>query len=163
MKSASCVCMCRYTFCMKLVIWLAVIAAIAVLVYGIVKWRRRREELEQASEQRTAAFMAEMMAATKAKATPAVDARSKALPAVDALAKATPAVDALAKAAPAVDAMALAKQKMLFDAAAKAGEAGEPVLSIQLYARLLARYPDTAFAALAREAVEAQKKNLPKT
>ena len=126
---------------MKLVIWLAVIAAIAVLVYGIVKWRQRREELEQASEQRTAAFMAEMMAATRSRAAPALDA----------------------KAAPAVDATALAKQKLLLDAAAKAGEAGEPVLSIQLYARLLARYPDTAFAAQAREAVEAQKKNLPKT
>src|SRR4030095_2147964 len=132
MKSASCVCMCRYTFCMKLVIWLGVIAAIAVLVYGVVKWRQRREELERASEQRSAAFMAEMMAAAKAK-----------------------------NPAP-IDAAALAKQRLLLGAAAKAGEAGEPVLSIQLYARLLARYPDSAFAAQAREAVEAQKKNLPK-
>jgi len=117
---------------MKLVIWLGVIAAIAVLVYGIVKWRQRREELERASEQRSAAFMAEMMAAAKGK-----------------------------NPAP-VDAAALAKQRLLLEAAAKAGEAGEPVLSIQLYARLLARYPDSAFAAQAREAVEAQKKNLPK-
>jgi hypothetical protein len=61
-----------------------------------------------------------------------------------------------------LDAAALAKQRLLLEAAAKAGEAGEPVLSIQLYARLLARYPDSAFAAQAREAVEAQKKNLPK-
>ena len=117
---------------MKLVIWLGVIAAIAVLVYGIVKWRQRREELERASEQRSAAFMAEMMAAAKAKNPTALDAA------------------------------ALAKQRLLLEAAAKAGEAGEPVLSIQLYARLLARYPDSAFAAQAREAVEAQKKNLPK-
>jgi len=117
---------------MKLVIWLGVIAAIAVLVYGIVKWRQRREELERASEQRSAAFMAEMMTAAKAK-------------------NPTP-----------LDAAALAKQRLLLEAAARAGEAGEPVLSIQLYARLLARYPDSAFAAQAREAVEAQKKNLPK-
>jgi len=117
---------------MKLVLWLAVIAAIAVLVYGAVKWRQRREELERASEQRSAAFMAEMMAAAKAK-----------------------------NPAP-LDAAALARQRLLLEAAAKAGEAGEPVLSIQLYARLLARYPDSAFAAQAREAVEAQKKNLPK-
>ena len=117
---------------MKLVIWLGVIAAIAVLVYGLVKWRQRREELERASEERSAAFMAEMMTAAKAK-------------------NLSPG-----------DAAALAKQRLLFDAAAKAGEAGEPVLSIQLYARLLARYPDSAFAAQAREAVEAQKKNLPK-
>jgi hypothetical protein len=117
---------------MKLVLWLAIIAAIAVLVYGAVKWRQRREELERASEQRSAAFMAEMMAAAKVK-------------------NPTP-----------LDAAALAKQRLLLEAAAKAGEAGEPVLSIQLYARLLARYPDSAFAAQAREAVEAQKKNLPK-
>ena len=53
-------------------------------------------------------------------------------------------------------------QKLLFEAAAKAGEAGEPVLSIQLYARLLARFPETAFAEQARSAVEAQKQKLPK-
>jgi hypothetical protein len=54
------------------------------------------------------------------------------------------------------------QQKLLFDAAGKAGEANEPVLSIQLYARLLARYPDTQFAAQAKSAVEAQKKRLAK-
>ena len=112
--------------------WLVAIAVIAVLASGIVRWRQRRVELAQASEARTAAFMAEMMAAAKAK-----------------------------NPAP-LDAAALARQRLLLDAAAKAGEAGEPVLSIQLYARLLARYPDSAFAAQAREAVEAQKKNLPK-
>ena len=56
----------------------------------------------------------------------------------------------------------LVQQKLLFEAAAKAGEAGEPVLSIQLYARLLARFPDSAFAAQARSAVEAQKQKLAK-
>jgi hypothetical protein len=54
----------------------------------------------------------------------------------------------------------LAQQKLLFDAAHKAGEAGEPALSVQLYARLLARYPATALADPARAAVEAQKKKL---
>ena len=54
----------------------------------------------------------------------------------------------------------MAQQKLLFEAAAKAGEAGEAVLSIQLYARLLARYPDSTFASQARAAVEAQKKKL---
>ena len=56
----------------------------------------------------------------------------------------------------------LPEQKLLFEAAAKAAEAGEPVLSIQLYARLLARFPDSAFAAQAREAVEGQKLKLAK-
>jgi len=61
-------------------------------------------------------------------------------------------------AAPAQD----PRQKLLFEAAAKAGDAGEPALSIQLYARLIARYPDSAFAAQARAAVEGQKKKLAK-
>jgi outer membrane protein assembly factor BamD (BamD/ComL family) len=52
--------------------------------------------------------------------------------------------------------------KLLFEAAHKAGEAGEPALAIQLYARLLSRYPQTAFADQARAAVEAQKKKLAK-
>lgn len=55
-----------------------------------------------------------------------------------------------------------AQQKLLFEAAHKAGEAGEAALAIQLYARLLVRYPQTAFADQARAAVEAQKKKLAK-
>jgi hypothetical protein len=54
----------------------------------------------------------------------------------------------------------VAQQKLLYEAATKAGEAGEAVISIQLYARLLARYPDSALGAQARSAVEAQKKKL---
>jgi hypothetical protein len=54
----------------------------------------------------------------------------------------------------------MAQQKLLYDAASKAGEAGEAVLSIQLYARLLARYPESTLGAQARAAVEAQKKKL---
>jgi len=66
------------------------------------------------------------------------------------------------KAADFANAGDLAKQRLLLEAAAKAGEAGEPVLSIQLYARLLARYPDSTFSSTARAAVEMQKKNLTK-
>jgi hypothetical protein len=55
---------------------------------------------------------------------------------------------------------ALAQQKLLYEAATKAGEAGEAVISIQLYARLLARYPDSTLGTQARAAVEAQKKKL---
>jgi hypothetical protein len=57
---------------------------------------------------------------------------------------------------------ALAQQKLLFEAAHKAGEAGEPALAIQLYARLLSRYPDCGFVAQARAAAETQKKKLAK-
>jgi uncharacterized membrane protein len=54
----------------------------------------------------------------------------------------------------------VAQQKLLYDAASKAGEAGEAVLSIQLYARLLARYPNSTLGTQVRAAVEAQKKKL---
>ena len=52
------------------------------------------------------------------------------------------------------------QELLLLDAAGKAGEAGEPALAIQLYAKLLSRFPQTAFASQARAAVEAQKKKL---
>ena len=74
-------------------------------------------------------------------------------------------VEALPSPPPAANAPAgdgLAQQKMLFEAAHKAGEAGEPVLAIQLYARLLARYPASAFVPQARAAAEALKKKLVK-
>jgi hypothetical protein len=54
------------------------------------------------------------------------------------------------------------QERLLLDAATKAGEAGEPVLCIQLYAKLLSRYPQTSFAAQARAGVELQKRKLPK-
>ena len=117
---------------MKAVIWVFVIAAIAGFAYWFWSWRGRRAELKRASEERFAAFMAQALVAGKEKPQPKVD----------------PAV--------------VARQRLLLEAAAKAAEAGEPVLSIQLYARLLARYPDTTFAAQARAAVEQQKKNLAK-
>jgi hypothetical protein len=60
------------------------------------------------------------------------------------------------------EAALLAQQRLLLEAATKAAEAGEPALSIQLYARLIARYPESAFVAQARAAVEAQKKNIPR-
>jgi len=72
----------------------------------------------------------------------------------------------MARAKPAAPALvvesSLPQQKLLFEAAAKAGEAGEPALSIQLYARLLARYPESALGAQARAAIEAQKQRLAK-
>ena len=74
-------------------------------------------------------------------------------------------VEALPSPPPAANAPAgdgLAQQKLLFEAAHKAGEAGEPALAIQLYARLLARYPASAFVPQARAAAEALKKKLVK-
>jgi len=57
----------------------------------------------------------------------------------------------------------IAQQKMLFEAAHKAGEAGEAVIAIQLYGRLLARYPATTFADQAHADAAALKKRLVKT
>jgi hypothetical protein len=67
---------------------------------------------------------------------------------------------AQAPVAPVIPDTSLPQQRLLLEAAGKAGEAGEPALSIQLYARLLSRFPDTQFAAQARAAVEGQKKKL---
>jgi len=128
MKSASWVCTGGYTFRMKALTWLLVLAAIGVLGYALWNWRLRFLERQRAAEERLAAFVAQ----------------------------AKPAAPAVA-ADP-----GLPQQRLLLEAAAKAGEAGEPVLSIQLYARLLARYPESALAAQARAAVETQKQKLAK-
>ena len=117
---------------MKAVIWVLLLGSAVGLGYWFWSWRGRRAQLTRASEERFAAFMAQAMVAAKPKAELAVDAAS------------------------------LARQRLLFEAAGKAAEAGEPVLSIQLYARLLARYPDSSFATQARAAVEQQKKKLAK-
>jgi hypothetical protein len=54
------------------------------------------------------------------------------------------------------------QERLLFEAAGKAALAGEPVLAIQLDARLLSRYPQTALEGQARAAVAEQKKKLAK-
>src|SRR5207248_4942106 len=63
-------------------------------------------------------------------------------------------------AAPATAASATREERLLLEAAGKAGDAGEPALAIQLYARLLSRFPETTFAAQARAAVTELKKRL---
>jgi hypothetical protein len=131
MKSASWVCTGSYTFRVKMLTWLLVAAGIAVLGYMIWAWRRRWDEHRRASEERLAAFIAQ----------------------------ARPAPAPAAATAPPVD-PSLPQQKLLFEAAARAAEAGEAALSIQLYARLIARFPQSAFVEQARGAVQAQKQKL---
>jgi len=113
-----------------------------VLTIGGIAWYclRKLRERRLAEEARAASFLA------------ASSGRAKM---VEAPATAPPA------AGPATG-DGVPQQKLLFEAAHKAGEAGEPALAIQLYARLLARYPATTFAAQVRTAVEAQKKKLSK-
>jgi hypothetical protein len=146
MKSASWVCIGGYTvfggytFRMKAMIWLLSIAAVGVFGYLLWVWRQRWRDHRRGSEDRLASFVAQVRPAVP----PPVDAPAPAV-------APTPAADP-----------SLPQQKLLLEAAAKAGEAGEPALSIQLYARLLARFPQSAFAAQARSAVEAQKQKLAK-
>jgi len=120
---------------------LLTLAAIGVLGYAVWIWRERLQQRERASQERFAAFMKEV------KPPPVVEPR-------------TPL--AAPREAPREAPSTLAPQKLLFEAAAKAGEAGEPVLAIQLYARLLSRFPETALGAQARAAIEAQKAKLAK-
>jgi len=129
---------------MQQIAWLMLMAIVAALAYW--GWRLRRGWLERqrAAEARAASFIAQ--------AAPAV----KAVPPAPAAALVTPVASAPAKDA------ALSAQRLLFEAASMAGEAGEPALSIQLYARLLARYPQTALAGQARAALEVQKRRLAK-
>jgi hypothetical protein len=124
---------------MKQAFWLFVLALGAGGLAWLWHSHRKWSERSRAEEQRMASFMAE--AVRSADRTPA----------------ATPG------AAPAPLAnIPVAQERLLFEAAAKAGEAGESALSIQLYARLIARYPDGALAGQARAGVEAQRQNLAK-
>jgi hypothetical protein len=118
---------------MKPLIFLAAVGALGVFAYWVWHWRRRWRERQRAGEERFASFMAQTL---------------------------TPASASAPRSQRAPEVAALATQKLLLEAAAKAGEAGEPALSIQLYARLLSRYPETSYASQARAAVEMQKKKL---
>jgi hypothetical protein len=134
---------------MKQVIWFIALAAVAGIVYGLWRVKARWEERNRASEERFASFMTQALPG----GVPAVS-RTPATPGM-ASAPAVPPMIAEAKASHDV-----AIQRLLLEAASKAGEAGEPALSIQLYAKLLARYPNCTFAQQARAAVEVQKKKL---
>ena len=118
---------------MKTLLWLAALAALCGIGYILWGLRRRWLERQRAAEERFASFIAQ----------------------------AKPAAAPVDAPRPAIDS-SLPQQKLLLEAATKAGEAGEPALSIQLYARLLARYPESTLAAQARAAVETQKGKLAK-
>ena len=117
---------------MKAMVWLLSLAALGGVAYWMWLMRAKWEERRRASEDRFAKFVAQALP-SGAPAAPALEPK--------------PNNEAVL-------------QRLLLEAASKAGEAGEPALSIQLYARLLTRYPQTSFAEQARAAVEAQKKKL---
>lgn len=134
---------------MKQVVWFIALAAVAGVVYGLWRMKARWEERNRASEERFATFIAQARpgGVPAAPATPATPGTASA-----------PAVPPLIAEAKASHEVAI--QRLLLEAGAKAGEAGEPALSIQLYAKLLARYPNCTFAQQARAALETQKKKL---
>lgn len=121
---------------MKGIVWFVLLAIAAAIVWLIGRARRQWRQRQEASEARLASFIAQTS------------------PLAPAAAPAMPKVPTVAPAA------AAPQERLLLDAAAKAAEAGEPVLSIQLYAKLLSRYPQTQFVSQARAAVEVQKKKL---
>jgi hypothetical protein len=121
---------------MKHVFAFLLIAGAAGLAFWFWRAYQHFAERSRASDQRFASAMTDVMS--------------------------TKALAPLLPPKPAQDLAGMAQQKLLYEAASKAGEAGEAVLSIQLYARLIARYPDSSLGAQARAAVEAQKKKLTK-
>jgi len=150
---------------MTLLFAVVVMALIGALAFTIWHIRRRTEERERAEQERAAAFLSSLAGAPKP-AEPGSHETASAPPPVHA--PAHPPAHAPAPAPkPAATVPAphndLALQKLLFEAAHKAGEANEPALAIQLYARLLARYPATSFAEPARAAAAVQKKKLVKS
>jgi hypothetical protein len=136
---------------MTTALWLLLIGILAALAWLVRHNLRKWQARQLAEEERFAEFMKATAGATQLKDSP-VSPAAPHLP---------PPPTAPLPVAP-LPAGGLAQQKMLFEAAHKAGEAGEPALAIQLYGRLLARYPATTLAAPARAAVEALKKKLPK-
>ena len=134
---------------MKGLFWLLVFGFVLTAA-GIVWYVLRKfKERQLAEEARVASFLAATAGTAGTAATAGKPRLVEALPA--------PSPEAVAPAG-----NDLAQQKLLFEAAHKAGEAGEPALAIQLYARLLARYPASAFVPQARAAAEALKKKLVK-
>ncbi len=113
--------------------------------FGYAAWRAYGKWLDRqrAAEARMASLVAQMKAGA---------------PAAQAVAPSQPA--AAPAAAPRMETDV--QERLLFEAADKAGQAGEPALAIQLYARLVSRYPQSGLAPLARAAVAEQKKKLAK-
>lgn len=132
-----------YTFTVKGMFWVAVLVFAVAAAWIIARIRRTIKEREQAEEARAANLLAGLLS-------PAATA---------AVVPANPAPRPV-RVAPIDD---LAQQKLLFESAHKAAEAGEPALAIQLYARLLSRFPATGFAEAARAAVVALHKKVVKS
>ena len=125
---------------MTAVAWM--LALLIAAGFGYATWRAygQWQERQRAAEERMASLV--------------VQAKNAAAPGAPALDKSAAALSLPPKET--------VQERLLFEAAGKAALAGEPVLAIQLYARLLSRYPQTRLAEPARAAVAEQKKKLAK-
>src|SRR5260370_36687884 len=124
---------------MREVVWFVLLAVAGGFGYWLWRLGQRWQERSRAAEERFATLMAQARPSAPAAIPVAIPAPILAVPPAD-----------------------LSQQKLLLDAAAQAGEAGGAGLFIPLYARPLARYPQTSFARPARAAAEARKEKLPK-
>jgi hypothetical protein len=120
-----------YTFRMKGMFWLLLAGSVVAAAWGWWRMRRRIEDQQRDEAVRAATFVAQAMPGKR---------------------------PVVATAGP--DALPTQGEQLLLDAAFKAGQAGEPALAIQLYARLISRFPRSALVAQARAGAEAQKKKL---
>ena len=116
---------------MKTLLWLVAVGALVGIVVLMRRLFARWGEKRKASEERFATFIAQ--------------ARPAAAPAPD--------------LAPQPQ-LSAPEEQLLFDAGGKAGQAGEAALAIQLYARLLARFPQSRLAPHAQAALAEQEKKL---
>src|SRR5258706_4396834 len=114
MKSASSVCIARYTFRMRTLAWLLILGVVIAAVYALVRWRRQWAERQKAAEERFVTFIAQTKPAAPAPSAPAAP-----LPQPD------------------------PHERLLLEAAGKAGEAGGTGPFVQLYAQRLARQSAT--------------------
>jgi hypothetical protein len=129
MKSASSVCI--YTADpMSAIAWFVILGSIGGIAFFTWRAVSAWQERKRSEEDRFAAFMGNVRPEKPAEVVQTVS---------------TPAPP-----------NTLTTEKLLFDAAAKAGEAGEPGLAIQLYGRLLGRFPASGLAEQARAAIEKQ-------
>src|SRR5258706_13372567 len=110
MKSASSVCIARYTFRMRTLAWLLILGVVIAAVYALVRWRRQWAERQKAAEERFVTFIAQTKPAVPAPSAPAAP-----LPQPD------------------------PHERLLLEAAGKAGEAADTGRSIPPFAKVRCR------------------------
>src|SRR5258707_3991419 len=71
MKSASSVCIARYTFRMRTLAWLLILGVVIAAAYAFVRCRRQWAERQKAAEQRFATIIAQTKPAVPAPSSPA--------------------------------------------------------------------------------------------